>query len=121
MTMNSSEQIDRAALERLRDLGGPAFVRQMIGLFLDFAPKKLEAARAAERAGDVDGIQKSIHPLRSSSGNVGAVAMQELAARIDQLCRNQQADEVPALLPQIERLFEQAREQLEKELNAEES
>jgi HPt (histidine-containing phosphotransfer) domain-containing protein len=106
---------DPQALERLRDLGGTAFLRQMIGLFLDLAQQKLQAAQAAERAGDIPAIGKAIHALRSSSGNIGASTMQELATRIDELAREQNPGHIPALLRQLEAAFARVRPRLEQE------
>ncbi len=113
--MNDADGIDPGALNRLRDLGGPAFLRQMLGLFLELAHTKLEAARVAEAAGDMQAVANAVHPLRSSSGNVGAHLMQELAARIDDLARTPESGEVPELLRQLEAAFARAKPRLETE------
>jgi HPt (histidine-containing phosphotransfer) domain-containing protein len=113
--MSQTVDIDPLALERLRALGGPAFLRQMLGLFLELAQTKLEAARAALRAGDLRGIGQAIHPLRSSSGNVGAQAMQDLATRIEHLAREQKPDQIPSLLGELEAAFASVRPRLEEE------
>jgi HPt (histidine-containing phosphotransfer) domain-containing protein len=113
--MSEADGIDRQALDRLRDLGGPAFLRQMIGLFLELAQKKLQAAQSAESSGDVLGIAKAIHPLRSSSGNVGACAMLDLATRIEELARAGRADQLPPLLRDLEAAFAQVKPRYEQE------
>ena len=113
--MDSNSPLDPVALERLFELGGAVFVRQMIDLFLDFVPQKLSAAQAAECRGDSLEIQKAIHPLKSSSGNVGAVDLQELATRIEELAQEQPAARLSPLLRQFEAEFERVRTQLEKE------
>jgi HPt (histidine-containing phosphotransfer) domain-containing protein len=113
--MNEADCIDETALARLRDLGGEPFLRQMLGLFLDLARKKLEEARAAERAADLEGIRKAIHPLRSSSGNVGAQAMMELATRIDELAGQPSLAPIPALLRELEAAFGWVEARLEQE------
>ena len=115
---SASQDFDPQALERLRDLGGNAFLRQMIGLFLDLAQQKLHAARAAEQAGDVTALGKAIHALRSSSGNIGASTMQELATRIDELAREQNAVQIPSLLRQLEAAFARVKPRLEQERDA---
>ena len=113
--MNDAEIIDPRALERLLDLGGPAFLKQMIGLFLDLAKTKLEAARVAETAGDLPGIAKAVHPLRSSGGNVGSRAILDLATRIEELARQQQGEQIPALLRELEAAFARVKPRLERE------
>ena len=114
--MSDESCLDPAALARLRKLGGAPFVRQMLTLFLDLTREKIAAARAAERAGDLAGIQKAVHPLRSSSGNVGALAMLDLATRIERLAMEQKADEVPSLLCELEAAFARLQPWLEKEI-----
>ncbi len=113
--MSDPEEIDPQALERLRELGGPGFLRRMLELFLELAREKIETARAAARAGDIRGIGRAIHPLRSSSGNVGARAMQELAARIDESAREQKAEAIPGLLSDLEAAFARVKPRLEQE------
>lgn len=110
--------LDPAALARLRELGGAGFTHQMLGLFLDLAREKLGAAQAAEQGGDLPGIQKAIHPLRSSSGNVGAVRMLGLATRIEGLAMAGEGEEISPLLRELEAAFAQVKPQLEREREA---
>ena len=114
---NTSDSIlDPAALARLRHLGGDKFVREMVALFLDYAPKRITEALAAQRAGDLLGIAKAVHPLRSGGGHVGAYDLRDLAARIEGLAEEETAAQIPPLLSELETAFVQARVQLEKEM-----
>jgi len=97
--MNSS------ALERLRRLGGDSFAAEMIRLFLDYTAQKIVQGRQAHAAGDLAGIQKAMHPINSSAGNVGAGQIQELAARIEDLAKKQQGESLGALLAEIDNAF----------------
>ncbi len=116
--MSETDGIDPRALSRLRDLGGPDFLHQMIGLFLEMAQEKIAAAQAAARVADLAGLAKAVHPLRSSSGNVGAQAMEDLATRIEQLAHDRQAASIPPLLRDLETAFARVRPRLEKEREA---
>ena len=82
--MNPDEAVDPTALTRLQRLGGAAFVREMIDLYLDYAPGRIAAAQAALAAGDLTALGQAVHPLRSGSGNLGAMGMVALAQRIEQ-------------------------------------
>lgn len=101
------------ALERLRKLGGDSFAADMIGLFLEYAGKKIAEGRQAQAAGDLVGIQNAMHPIKSSAGNVGAVSVQELAARIEDLAKQRQGEALAPLLDEIERSFATTKLQLE--------
>ena len=70
--MSDEDYFDEAALEKLRQLGGDDFVRRMIDLFIDYAPKRLATARLGEQAGDGnhrEGVHRSSPaPVRSEHG-----------------------------------------------------
>jgi HPt (histidine-containing phosphotransfer) domain-containing protein len=100
--MNQETCLDPVAFAKLEQLGGRRFACEMIDIFLSYVPEKLAEARAAELAGDIPGIQKAVHPIKSSAGNLGAFPLKELAARIEQLARSQQGTIVPPLLRELE-------------------
>ncbi|MBI5683518.1 MAG: Hpt domain-containing protein [Verrucomicrobia bacterium] len=109
---------DRAAIARLEKIGGRKLVREMLGIVLDYVPKKLEAAREGERAGDPDAIQRAVHPIRSSAANVGARAVQGLADRIERLAMDKQMEPIPPLLRELEAAFDRVLPELERERDA---
>lgn len=104
--MSDSTDLDPAALERLQRLGGQKFTDKMIGLFLSYGSEKLIEARTAQQAGDLDAVEKAVHPIKSSAGNVGAVRMQQLAADAELRAREHQADAVSGLIDELEAAFE---------------
>jgi HPt (histidine-containing phosphotransfer) domain-containing protein len=113
--MSETPNLDAAALERLQRLGGAAFVAKMIELFVDYAGGKVAAARAAQAAGNLAGVQEAVHPIKSSAGNVGARRVQELAQQLEQLAREGQGGAVPGLLLELENAFAAARTELERQ------
>jgi two-component system sensor histidine kinase/response regulator len=113
--MSALDCLDQSALARLRDLGGNEFAAQMVGLFLELARKKLVEARTAAASQNFQAVRMAVHPLRSSSGNVGARTMMELAARIDELAGQEQVDDIPALLGELEAAFARVEPWLEME------
>jgi HPt (histidine-containing phosphotransfer) domain-containing protein len=108
--------LDAGALERLERLGDAAFVRQMIEVFLDYAGKKIAEARAAQVAGNLGGVEKAVHPLKSSAGNVGAQRMQTLAVRIEDLAEQGQSETLCPLLSELEQAFAAVKPELEEKL-----
>ena len=116
MSNSDDKCLDPAALARLHQLGGPKFVREMVALFLDYAPKRITEAFAAQRAGDRLGIAKAVHPLRSGGGHVGAYDLRDLAARIEQLADGGTVEDLAPLLSELETTLAQVRVQLEKEM-----
>ena len=113
--MSDKNYFDEAALVKLRQLGGDNFVRRMIDLFFDYAPKRLAAARAGQEAGDLVAIARGVHPLKSSAGQIGARRVQELAAQIEKLAMAQEAAAIPPLFEELEAALAQIKPRLEQE------
>lgn len=105
--------LDGAALERLRKLGGDAFAADMIGMFLEYTAKKISEGLQAQAAGDLTGVQNAMHPIKSSAGNIGAMQVSGLAARIEGLAKDRQGEAMPSLLAEIEQSFATLKPQLE--------
>jgi len=115
--MNQPCQIDPAALDRLRRLGGDEFAARMIDLFGSFGAQKIgEARRALEEANRAE-VAKLMHSMKSSAGNVGAVEVQDLAARLEQLALQSQGSLV-TVLQELELSFARTKLELESRIQA---
>lgn len=112
--MSEAENLDPAAVERLKRLGGSEFAVKMIDLFSSYATEKLAVAQQAQAAGNLTGVADAVHPIKSSAGNVGARKVQELARQIEELARQSQGEPVSALLAELERVFMASQGELEQ-------
>jgi HPt (histidine-containing phosphotransfer) domain-containing protein len=111
--MNGENELDPRALERLRVLGkGVKFVRDMIDLFLSYAPAKLADARAALQSGNLRGVATAVHPLKSGAGNMGARVVQNLAGQIEQLATDGKSDTLPGLIEELDLALARAQNKL---------
>jgi len=64
----------------LRWLGGDqALLRELVGIFVDDGPRRLEALREAMKAADVQQLEQVAHSLKGSAANLGAARLQESA------------------------------------------
>ena len=115
MAMNEPAAFDPGAVERLCRLGGEKFAAQMIDLFSSFGAQKLAEAQAARQAGNLAALAEVIHALKSTAGNVGALRLQDLAARLEQAAREQNAGQADTLAGELEPAFDEARALLELE------
>jgi HPt (histidine-containing phosphotransfer) domain-containing protein len=112
--MNESPHLDPAVLQRLQRLGDRAFVCKMIDLFLEYCEKKLGDARFAQRSGNLEGVEKAVHPLKSSAGNVGATRIRELAEQAEAQAREGHGPTLENLLAALEAEFAQVKPELEE-------
>jgi HPt (histidine-containing phosphotransfer) domain-containing protein len=70
-------------------------------------------AQRAFAAGDLPALAKAVHPLKSSAGNVGAVRLQELARRLEELAKQGEATQVKELVPELVAAFVAVKAELE--------
>jgi HPt (histidine-containing phosphotransfer) domain-containing protein len=113
--MNEDGCIDEAALDRLQRLSrGGTLVREMIDIYLDYAPKLLAAALAGEQGDDLEAIERAAHSLKSSAANLGAFGVRDLAARIELLAREKNMSSVRPLLRELVPAFESVKARLEE-------
>jgi HPt (histidine-containing phosphotransfer) domain-containing protein len=112
--MSERSNLDPAALQRLQRFGDSAFVCKMITLFLEYADQKILEARAAHTAGNLAAVEKAVHPIKSSAGNVGARRIQELALQIEEHAREGQAEAIAAGLTDLEQAFAAVKPELEE-------
>ena len=78
---------DATALDRLRRFGGAALLGRMVDLFLVAAPERIAAAAAGTAAGDAERVERALHSLKSSSGQLGALRMQRLSEQGEDIAR----------------------------------
>ena len=82
--MINSHAIDQDAIDRLVEWGGDKLLKQILRLFLDNTPERLQQIEnGLAQGGDVDEAHRGAHSLKSSAGNVGAVEVSELAAQLE--------------------------------------
>jgi len=98
-------------LQWLRDkLGGDDFVHELVELFLDTVPDIIRRARDSQHNGDLEAVTQIARSLKSSSANIGAVSLYEVARRAEHAAREGDAARHVAALP---RYFDAVKGQLE--------
>lgn len=110
---------DQDSLARLERFGGGKLLTQMITLFLEAVPGRISVARNGVVANDPAAVEMSLHALKSSSAQLGAMQMQRLSARGEQIARDGTVDGVSSLLDQLDEEFVRVRTWLENARNPE--
>ena len=98
----SPTTFDRAgALARFAD--DAALLREIVESFIGEAPKDLERLRTALAASEPEDARRHAHSIKGAAANVGALAVVELAARMEQAARETALEQVTAAIPELER------------------
>ena len=87
--------LDPAAFAHLLEITGDdlEFVDELIDTYLEDSAVQLDAMRSAAEASDVAALVRPAHSLKSSSANVGAMALAEM-------CRSVEADARTSTIPE---------------------
>ena len=98
--MTDASAIDPAALDALSEAtgGDPAFLADLIDVFLADAVDLLAAMEAATTAGDAAELRRAAHSLKSNGATFGATALTAVARRIEALGKAGNLDGVDCLL-----------------------
>jgi two-component system, sensor histidine kinase and response regulator len=112
MTETLATGFDADALARLRRFGGDKLVADMIDLFLASAPDRLSAAREAMLARDTGAAGRALHAIKSSAGQLGASALQQLCIDGERLAKAGDARALDALAGPLTAAFDAARAHL---------
>ena len=80
----------------------------MIRIFLENAPARLEQIQGGWDSDDTDMVERGSHSLRSTAGNVGAMGVSELAARIEDLVVDGEMDATKEFRSELEERFQGA-------------
>ena len=105
--------IDRAALERLEEWGGSKLSREIVHLFLENGPVRMDQIRVAIEGEDLDQPERGAHSLKSSAANVGAQHVQRLAGEVELAASGSNLQGVRDLIPNLEQAYADAARELE--------
>ncbi len=91
----------------VRCAGDEGILDEIVGVFLDDAPGLIALLSEAAANRDGETLHRVAHSLRSASGSVGAVAVNDIAARIDVCSTNGDLEQTVLLISEIQAAFEQ--------------
>lgn len=115
--MSNDPILDPNAIEALRAVSpedGGAFFRELVDIFLQDTPRRIaeiEVALATKHTAD---LTRAAHSIKGSSSNFGAVALFDIARRMEQSAKDQAYPAVQALLPALQAEFSRVKAALER-------
>jgi HPt (histidine-containing phosphotransfer) domain-containing protein len=100
--------VDPAALAALRELNpeDPAFLRELIDVFLEDVPLRLAEIDKALATQDAALLTRAAHTIKGSCGNFGAAALVAVALEMEQQGRSAAFAAATATLPALRREFD---------------
>lgn len=111
----TTKVLDATAVDGLRRLGGQEFLVEMIDLFLEHGPQRLEAIHSGMSEHDATLVHRSAHSLKSTAGNLGGRVVQGLAQEIETLAADGELEQAAPLVERMVMAFDELRAHLERE------
>ena len=111
-------RFDSAALAELSEFGQvngePQMLNDLLEIFYDTTPKRLEKLSLAAKHGDFQSMLLLAHSLKSSCGYLGVLRMRSLCIRLEEMCRVQQIADAEILVQAITAEYSQVKIELER-------
>jgi DNA-binding response OmpR family regulator len=107
---NDELGINPVALQNLSELVGDdeAFLQELIGTFLEDAPKLITDMGQAIQENDASALRLAAHTLKSNSADFGAMTLSELSKKLEMMGREETLDGAADLMPQVKEEFDKA-------------
>jgi HPt (histidine-containing phosphotransfer) domain-containing protein len=103
-----SPVIDETALEALRELGGddePGLLLELIELYLRDAEDRMRIMNDAQEGGDADTVGRVAHSLKSSSANMGALALSDMLRQVEETAAQTDANGLEQLVERCRGMY----------------
>lgn len=109
--------IDPEAIENLRALNpgdNDEFLREIIGIFLEDTPNRLNELTQGLASGDVGVFTRAAHSIKGSSSNVGAMRLRAAAEKLEHTSRKEGLGTVAPAIEELNQEFIAAQTALQK-------
>lgn len=115
--MSTELPIDPEAIENLRALNpddDDAFLKDIIGIFLEDTPERIAELKQCLTAYDQPRFTRAAHSIKGSASNLGATQVRAVAEKLEHQSRNSGLDGLDPMIANIESVFAIAKAELEK-------
>ncbi len=100
--MTDAAGLDETTLQRLSEMVGADVMQEIVDLFREHTPQRIEAAREGLRSDKLDEVARAMHSWKSSAAMIGAMRVEEIAIRMEKTVTLQRADILASQLEDLE-------------------
>jgi PAS domain S-box-containing protein len=105
-------------LSELQDADDPDLLSRVLGLYVTESPRLIDKLRQASSAGNALEMARAAHALKSSSANIGAILLADLAGQLQQAGESGSLEQARVLLARIEAEHPRVQDALRLELQS---
>ncbi|MBI2516449.1 MAG: Hpt domain-containing protein [Opitutae bacterium] len=114
--MTNQPLLDPNAIEALRAVSpddGGAFFCELVDIFLQDTPKRIAEIELSLATKNATDLTRAAHSIKGSASNFGALALCDIARRMEQAGKDQTYPTVQTLLPALQTEFTRVKAALE--------
>jgi HPt (histidine-containing phosphotransfer) domain-containing protein len=119
--MTEPPVLDPAVIETLRQLtpaGEPDVLSEVLQLFLQEVPPRIDRLRIAWQAGNIQEVHRAAHSLKGSAGNIGAQRLLKVCRQLDDRERPTDAAATAALVGALDVEFGMVEQEIRRLLQS---
>ncbi|MCW8955445.1 MAG: Hpt domain-containing protein [Gammaproteobacteria bacterium] len=105
--------IDAEIFNEVRDLMEDA-MDKFIATFVDNTPKIIQQIADGLESGDIESLHLSAHQLKGGSSSIGAMALSEIAFKIEQAGKAGDTGKIPELIAQLREAYQAVEAELKR-------
>lgn len=109
--------IDPEAWEMLKSMAEPAFLVELIDVFLNDSPALIEQMHKGLATGNIEFVRRAAHSLKSNSLSFGATRLSEASRELEMLAKGGTLDGAASKLAVVEAAYAELTPALEKMKN----
>jgi HPt (histidine-containing phosphotransfer) domain-containing protein len=94
--------IDPQGWETFKSLADPATLMELLDAFLDDSPRLIEQMRLGMAAGDIQGVQRAAHSLKSNSLSFGGSRLADASRELEMIAKSGTLDGAKPKLAAVE-------------------
>lgn len=79
--------IDPEAWETMKAMTDPAFLVELIDVYLNDSPELIEQMRAGMESGEIETVRRAAHSLKSNSASFGAQQLANAARELEMIAK----------------------------------
>jgi HPt (histidine-containing phosphotransfer) domain-containing protein len=94
--------IDPEAWEKMKAMTEPAFLVELIDVYLNDSPELINQMRAGMASGNLEMVRRAAHSLKSNSASFGANRLAEAARELEMRTKNGSLDGTETMIEAVE-------------------
>jgi len=99
--------IDPQEWGMFKSLGDPATLVELLNSYLEDAPQLIQQMRDGLAAGDIDGVRRAAHSLKSNSASFGGNRLADAARELEMIAKGGTLEGAEPKLREVEHEYEQ--------------